>query len=160
MSQTFLLPVLSSPSVNFQEALNQNQATPMNNLVMPHQFRGRDFLIRAIKCTTPDNFGPEFNFFATAAGFTALVATDTAISRFGFVSAMGERLGGAGLWRYYVDGLAIPYFDADTVNQNLAGSLHVVLQNIDATAKTVGGGVVAAGGNISCTFWIEPMQSF
>jgi hypothetical protein len=151
----------------FTEALAQNAASAMYNVPMQLALSrpGRVSLIRAIECITDENFGPEFNFFSAAAGFTTNPDTDKSIGRFGFVSAMGERLGGSGLWRYYNDGMAIPYFDLDT-DSALAGQvapsqtlqvLHVILQNIDATAKAA---TSAGAGRINTTIWLEFMAGY
>ena len=152
---TMLFPVQSLKGSNFTEGLAQWAASAMNNLPGLPIAGPRRYLIRALKILTMENFGPELNFFASAAGFTTDPATDYALARFGFVSSMGEQLGGSGLWRYYVDGLAIPYVDLDTVNTNNAPTLHAILQNISGTAKTAG-----APGAIMLTVWVEPMGAF
>lgn len=151
----FLYPVIAVGTINFLEALAQNAVGAMNNLYgLPRQGSQR-FFIRAIECATMENFGPEFNFFGSAAGFTTNPDTDTFIARYGFVDAMGERMGGAGLYRYYVDGLAIPYFDLDAANSaEINPLLHVKLQNISATGKSAN-----AAGAIAATFWVSPMQT-
>ncbi len=177
MSQAgFTLPVSApansgngSSTVGFwTEALAQNAASAMYNVPMSVNLggMGRRSLIRAIECITDENFGPEFNFFASKNGFTTNPDTDKFISRFGFVSSMGEQLGGSGLWRYYIDGLAIPYFDSDTesaptgqiVPTYTPQTLHVVLQNISATAKAANAG--GAAGRVHATFWLEFMQGW
>jgi hypothetical protein len=164
MSNTFLHPVSSVETVNFTEALAQNAKSAMNNLLGMPLTAGRRYLIRALQVLAKENYGPELNFFGKAAGLTVDPATDFFISRFGFTSAMGEQLGAAGLWRYYNDGLAIPYMDLDWLNAASAGgpnsavappSLHVVLQNIDTIAKSA-----AAAGNTQVTVWLEPMQAW
>jgi len=163
MPQTFLAPVQSVETVNFLEALAGAAVTgtppfvasAMNNLNGVPAIGSRRFLIRAIQVLAVQNFGPEFNFFGSAAGKTTDPATDTFISRFGFTSAMGEQIGGAGLFRYYIDGLAIPYLDLDTINTVNPPTLHVVLQNIDTVAKSAN-----APGQLTATFWLEVMQSY
>ncbi len=147
----FLFPIVSLKGSNFTEGLAQWVASAMNNRPLWPSSGSRRFLIRAIEVLARENFGPELNFFSTAAGFTTDPATDTAIARFGFIATMGEQIGGAGLWRYYVDGLAIPYVDLDTVNTGTPPTLHVILQNISATAKTAG-----APGEIVVTVYVEP----
>jgi len=155
MSNSFLYPVKSNPATQFVQALAKGAATPMNLVLGVPAIAARRFLIRAIEVLAMENFGPEVNYFATAAGLTASPATDTFLARFGFLSAMGEQLGGAGLWRYYVDGLAIPHYDLDTIATLNPPALHIVLQNIDATAKSAD-----AAGATAVTTWLEPMQAW
>ena len=155
MSNDFLFAVDSVPTVNFTEALAQNAASAMNILYgVPPQF-ARRYTIRAIEVTAVDNFGPELNFFASAAGFTTDPNTDNLISRWGFISSMGEQIGGSGLWRYYVDGLAIPYHDKDTANSVNPPTLHVILQNISANVKNA-----SPAGAIKVRVWMTPQTAF
>ena len=153
MSQ-FLFPVASQPLVNFTDALAQNAATAMNNLLGVPPIFSRRYLIRAIKATTKENYGPQLNFFSTAAGNTTDPATNTFLSRWGFLSSMGTQIGATGLYQYYVDGLAIPYYDADTFNTVNPPTLHCILQNISATAKSSG-----ADGETAVTVWLTPQTA-
>lgn len=160
MSQTGMqIQAIALAAANFAEGLTTNVASIVYNIPMSNPVAGigRRMLIRAILAITDENFGPEFNFFGSAAGSTTNPDTDSYVGRFGFTSVMGERLSGAGLWRYYNDGMAIPYYDADATNQtgNTPQLLHVVLQNIDANAKLVRG---ASQGRCNATFWLEPTQ--
>lgn len=152
---TFVYPVTSDPAVNFLEALAQNAASAMNILYGVPPVFSRQYLIRAIEVTTKEAYGPELNFFSTAAGLTTDPATDTFLSRWGFLSSMAERIGATGLYRYYVDGLAIPYFDGDTINSVNPPSLHVILQNISATAKSAD-----ATGASKMTVWLQPQTAY
>ncbi len=86
----------------------------------------------------------EFDCFSGAAGGF--------VSRYQFSKADGVQLAGAGLYNYYVDGLAIPYQDLDTSSSPTPPSLHVAIQNVDTVAKSAG-----AGGAVSVTIWVEPM---
>lgn len=146
-------PSYAVATVNFLEALNQNQVSAMNNLVGPlKMYRG---FIRAISVVAKQNFGPEFSFFSTAVGDTGNPATDYFVSRWGFTASMGAQLAGAGLWRYYVDGLSIPFADIDGGTSLAPASVHVVMQNTEATAKLAG-----SDGAMSATFWLEPQQAW
>lgn len=157
MPSTFLYPVISVEATHFLEALAQNAASVMYNLQMPSQLKGRDFIIRAIRCTTLQDFAPEFNFFSSGAATqpNADPGIDAFLDRFAFTAAQGEQLGAAGVWRYFASNLDIPYFDADTMNATGVGSLHVILQNLSATAK-----LISPAGNMTATFWLEPQQAF
>lgn len=147
-------PVTSVPTVNFLEALAQNAASAMNILYGVPPIFGRRYLIRAVSILTREAYGPELNFFATAAGNTTDPATNTFISRCGFVSANGERIGATGLYNYYVDGLAIPYYDLDTINSENPPSLHVILQNVSATGKSAND-----TGATKVTVWMQPQTA-
>lgn len=162
MTHSYLYLVTSKETVNFLEALAAASgtavppfaATAMNNL--PISAPGmRRFLIRVIEITAIQNFGPEINIFSSAAGLTVDPDTDSYLSRFSFTSSMGEQIGGTGLWRYYIDGLAIPYFDLDTSSSPSQPTLHVVMQNIDTVAKLAG-----APGAVDVNVWLEPMQAY
>lgn len=165
MPQTIIHPVVSLEGTNFTEALagaagvgvGPFNATAMNNIPMGLPWGNRRYLIRSILVMTLQNFGPEINFFASALGNTADPATDFFLGRFGFTSSMGEQIGNpaAGCFRYYVDGLAIPYHDRDTANSTTPPSLHIVMQNIDTVAKSA-----AAAGNVVVRIGLEPQQAW
>ncbi len=147
-----VFPVTSVPTANFLDALAQHAATAMNILYGVPPIYSRRYLIRAISVLAKEAYGPELNFFSTAAGNTTNPATNTFLSRWGFISSMAEQIGATGLYNWYVDGLAIPYRDDDTINTTNPPSLHVIMQNISATAKSAD-----ADGATSVTVWLEPM---
>lgn len=159
MPSNFLFPVYSKGTVNFLEALIAASAsfTPpfvasaINNLAGVPPVGSRRFLIRAIEYLAKENVGLEFDFFGSSTGPTTDVDTDTFIARYQFASSNGVQYNGAGLYRYYVDGLAIPYFDLDTANSVTPPTLHLGIQNIDTTAKSAD-----AAGAIAVTLWLEP----
>ena len=105
----------------------------------------RRFLIRAIAFTAVQNVGLEFDFFSGASG--------SFLSRYQFGKTDGVQLNGSGLYNYYVDGLAIPYVDLDTVSGTLPAppTLHLALQNCDTVAKSAD-----ASGAVTITIWVEP----
>jgi hypothetical protein len=160
---TELYSVRSLSSTQFTEALGVAVngagvgpfvASAIYNLPGLPMFNRR-FIIRAIEVLATQNFGPEVNIFGSAAGPTLNVDTDSFIARFGFTSALGEQIGGANLWRYYIDGLAIPYEDLDTKASNTPPTIHVLLQNIDTVAKSAG-----SPGAISVIIWVELMKAY
>lgn len=163
MSNDFLYAVSSKPTVHFLDALAAAGtsftppfvATAINNIPGVPPIGSRRFLIRAIEYLSVQNVGLEFDFFGSAAGLTNVIATDTFISRYQFASANGVQVGGAGLYRSYVDGLAIPWFDADTINTPTPPSLHVLAQNCDTVAK-----LGDAAGAIAVTFWLQMNQAW
>ena len=163
MPSNFLFPVVSSPTVNFLEALGAASAsftppfvgTAMNNLAGVPPIGSRRFFIRVIEYLCVQQVGLEFDFWGSAAGLTNAIATDTFISRYQFASVNGQQFNNTGLFRYYIDGLAIPYYDLDTANSTTPPTLHVAAQNVDTVAKSAG-----APGAVNATFWLEPMQAW
>jgi hypothetical protein len=161
---TTLAPVTSREATNFTEALAgaaagpmpPYHATAMNNLTGLPQANSRRWVITAIQVVTKENWGPEVNFFSRAAALGADPQADSFLGRFGFLSAMGEQINGTGLYRYYIDGLAIPYIDQDWNNDSSStAKLHVILQNIDTTAKSAD-----APGYSVLTVWVRPQQAY
>jgi hypothetical protein len=163
MSNTFLFPVRSVETTQFNSPIAGASApmTPpyaasvMTNIPGVPAIGSRRFLIRAIQVIAKENFGPEVNFFSKAAGPTLDPATDSFIARFQFLSVNGEQIGGVGNFRYYIDGLAIPYQDDDNISKVGVGSLHVILQNVDVTAKSGD-----TNGATVVTVWLEPVQAW
>lgn len=150
---TTLLPVISRATTDFLTGLAQNAATPLNNIPGLPSRGAQRYTIRAISVSTKENFGPQFNFFNSASGYTTGVASDGFLGVWGFTSAMGAQLAATGLWRYYIDGLEIPYQDNDANALDVKPTVHVVLENISATAKSA-----TANGAVEATFWLEPQQ--
>ncbi len=160
MLNSYLFPVTSVETLHFTEGLAAagGIATPpyaasvMYNIPGVPRWGSRKFLVRSLLVVSVQAFGPEINFFDSAVGPTLNPATDNFIARFGFTTAMGEQIGGAGLYRYYVDGLAIPYVDMDTFDSDASPTLHLIMQNIDTTAKLAG-----ELGYVTVTTWLEAM---
>lgn len=158
--QTAVWPVYSVPSTQFTEALAAagTALTPpfvgsaIYNLPgLPGGGTGR-FFIRAIEYLAVQNVGLEFDFFGSGIGQpTNVIATDRFLSRYQFLSANGVQYSGAGLYRSYVDGLAIPYVDVDTINAVGPRQIHLGIQNVDTVAKSAG-----APGAVAITLWVEP----
>lgn len=159
---TQLFPVRSDPTVNFLPALAAAGGTltppftggAINNLYGLPSWGSRWCLVRAISYVAVENIGLEFDFWAKAAGNTGVIGTQAFLSRYQFTKANGVQFNGAGLYNYYVDGLAIPYLDLDTVGSLNPPTLHVAIQNVDTVAKSAN-----AAGAVACTFWVEPMTA-
>lgn len=154
MSQNILFPVKSRADVDFTEALAENAASAMVTLYGVEPIFSRRYFIRAIRVTAKENFGPQLNFFASAAGDTTEPSTNTFLGRWGFAASMGTQIGATGLWQYYIDGLAIPYYDEDTILTTVPPNLHVILENISATAKSAD-----ADGAVTVEVWMQPMTT-
>ncbi len=163
MSNSFLFPVQSRPTVDFLAALGAASApfTPpfvggtVQNLPGLPPVNSRRWILRVIEYLASSDFGLEFDFFATAAGLTASAATDTFVSRYQFAAANGVQFNGTGPFRFYSDGLAIPIVDLDSVNTVNPPLLHVAAQNIDTVAKAASPTDI-----LQVTFWVEPMQAW
>jgi hypothetical protein len=146
-----LYEVRSNPALHFTGALAQNAVTAVVSLPGLPRFGSLRYLLRAISVTAKEHFGPDLNFFSSASGLTTEPATDRFLSRFTFDADLGAQLGAAGLWRYYIDGLAIPYYDSDALAAGTSPLLHLTLGNVEATAKSAG-----AGGATGISVWVEP----
>lgn len=142
----------SDEVTQFTDALINNAVSGMYNLHLNQNLNNKYSVVRSISVVALENFAPEFNFFSSASGISADPQDDCFLGRYGFTAAMGLRFAGAGVWRYNITGLAIPYFDADNRGNANPSRLHVVLANRDATAKTAG-----ATGYITVRFWLEQL---
>lgn len=162
MSDRFVYPVVSRPTVDFLDALaaaaNTFQAPfvggPINNLPGVPPINSRRYFIRGIEYLATENVGLEFDFFSSAAGLTDVIGTDTFLSRYQFASANGVQFNGGALYRYFSWGLDLPYYDAATINTTTSPSLHLAIQNVDTIAKSAN-----AAGAIAVTVWLAPMTS-
>lgn len=150
----FVHPVVSVGTVNFLEALAvAGDTTALNALPGVPPVNSRRFFIRQVAVQAMENIGMTFLFFASAANPTLNVDTDRFIASLGFVAGQGIRNDGAGLWRYYMDGLSVPYYMDGSGNSITPATLNVVLRLQGATAKSAG-----APGAIRATFWLEAMS--
>jgi hypothetical protein len=167
MPQSILYPVSSRPTLDFVDALAAASAFstgpfvggPIYNIPGVPPIGSRRFLIRAIEYLCVQQVGLEFNFFGSAVGLTDVVATDTFVSRFQFGKANGVQFNKVNvanpLWRFYNDGLAVPYVDLDSVNSQTSPTLHVAVENVDTVAKSAG-----AAGAVAATFYLEATQGW
>ena len=151
---TNLFPVRALGSTNFREALAvAGDATAVNALPGVPAIGSRRFLIRAVSVLAEEHIGMTFLFFASTAAPTADVDTDRFVSSLGFTIGQGIQYDGAGLWRYYVDSMAVPYYMDGSGNSLNPPTLNVALQLQGATAKSAGD-----DGEVSATFWLEPLS--
>ena len=163
MSRHAIHLVGSVNGTDFTGTLAQNAALA-GRLKLPESLgagrHGRSIL-RTIAVTSFDNNDWEFWFFANIGQQQPLGGTqaETFLGRWSFVAADAVRIAGAGLYYYYIDGLSIPYYDADAHNYRPDGTggsppadgtyLNVALINRSAGAKT-------AGLYFAATFGLEP----
>lgn len=150
-----LYPITSRPTVDFTAALaaaSGSLAPPftgsaITTLVGLPPWGSRRFVIRALSYTAVQNLGLAFAFFSAAAGGASF------LSRYQFTKADAVQQNSTGLYTAYIDGLAIPYMDADTSGTTDPPTLHLALQNVDTVAKSSG-----SGGAVVVTVWLEPMD--
>ena len=90
-------------------------------------------IINAVTIYSVQNLAWEVNFFSSDTFDSADADLDTFIDRVEFSEGEGLQIAGAGLFRYAVTGLEIPYVDDDATNE-----LHVALVNRSAVAKLAG----------------------
>jgi len=166
MISAFQRPILSDPATQFIEALAQDAIS--DNYDLRCQERQHSFFIRAITIVAVQNLAYELWLFRSATNFTAAVGTDKFIGVWQFAALTagqpGFTVGGGSLFRYYIDGLMVPYWDEDfgqsdgTPQGNQRGRnafIHARLVNRSATGKNAG-----ATGAVQLTFWtaVQGMQ--
>lgn len=154
MSPPLLLPVYAIGTVNFLDALATGAATAINSLQIPLGGGSRRYTITAIRVLTMEAISPLFWFYGSATGETSDVDTDSGLGAALFDDASAVQLGGSGLYRWYAEGLNIPYHDADAANSVSPPRLHVILQNQSTTAKSAN-----AAGAINAIFYLAPQQT-
>lgn len=88
--------------------------------------------VRSISIVSDENLAWEVQFWRSGTHGATVDALKW-IGRWSFIATDAVRLAGAGSYLYYIDGLDIPYIDADN-----SGKLHVTLTNRSAAAKTAG----------------------
>lgn len=164
MPNSFVHPAQSNPATMFVEALAAASATfvppfagsAIYNIGLPKASGSGRWFIRAIQYLCVQQVGLEWDFWSSATGLTNVIGTDAFVARWQFASNNGQLFNNTGLFRYYIDGLAIPYFDADSqLNAGVNPALHVACQNVDTVAKGAAG-----AGAVNATFWMEPQQAW
>lgn len=152
----FQLPAQSSPTVDFLEALSTNDASATVDLALPT--RDPFWFIRAISIVAVQNLAYELQFYSSADNLGGTLPTDKFIGvwQFSEESTSVPASPGApitphdvsppdGFFRYYIDGLWVPYFDGDILSASQAAGtypanakLHCRLVNRSSTAKLAG----------------------
>ena len=151
MMSAYQQPVRSDPTVDFAEALHVNEISTNVDLILPS--RDPLWFIRAISLVAMQNLAYELWLFSSATNLDGTIAGDRFVAywQFGPLSGTAPATPGYpvdfvglspadGLYRYYVDGNMMPYWDLDQLE---AGSvhnakLHCRLINRSATAKDAG----------------------
>lgn len=104
-----------------------------------------DAIIRALQILSVENLDWEIWLFRNALQNPTNPDTNGALGYWNF-GTTAVRIGGTGLYNYYIDGLGIPYLDDDQTSK-----IHMALINRSAASKTAG-----SGGAIKVQFVLEP----
>lgn len=135
----------TTPESEFTDALAQN-AVENERLVLPAGFGGR-VLLRSLSVVSAENLSWEINLWETASFGGALIGADEFLGRWQFSSSDGLQIAGAGLYRYYIDGLLVSFVTKVVEQQT---RLYASLVNRSAGAKSAG-----AAGAIRIGFGLE-----
>ena len=143
MSANSIVPVSALSGSFFTATLAQNAGLAARILLPEAIGAGRNgmSIIRSIQVTSADQNDWEFWFWSNQGqqqgGHPDLEGL-LGFWSFTVAGGDGKRIGGAGNYYYYIDGLSIPYHDDDAHNQPSLGTfLNVTLVNRSAGAKTV-----------------------
>lgn len=146
----FLYPVRTSSAVEFTGAIVTN-AQETENIVLPSSLSGINGnaanILHAIEIVATENLAYELDFYGSDAFNSATPNLNRFLGLWAFAAGDGTQVAATGLYRYYIDGLAIPLWDYD-----LSGELHVALVNRSVASKTAG-----AGGAMTVTMWCGVM---
>lgn len=126
MSQTGVLtPVVSVDGTDYNAAIAQD-AGLMVDLHVGGRWGAGVGIVRTIFIQSEFQVAWEISFYATNAGRNLDPNIDSFQGRFAFNAAGGVQTAGAGLFRYYVDGLMLQVRDLDA-GVGVGGDLHVEL---------------------------------
>jgi hypothetical protein len=149
----FAYTVRTDKDTHFTGAIAQN-AKEDENLTLPGTLRGTNgnarIAIRSIMLQSDQNLSWELIFWSTDGFDNTDLDLDTFLSRWTFAVADGVQIAGANQFYYYIEGLDIPYVDADNT-----GELHVSLVCRSAAGKTAG-----AGGEVVVQIAAEPIGAW
>lgn len=153
MAQTgVVIDITSVDGTDFAAAVAQN-AGLLANLSVRGQ-RGTSTMsnigiVRTLRIMSDVQHAWEVNFFSSDQTTDADPNVDSFLGRYPFSLPDGVQIGGAGLYRYYIDTLQIPALDRDN-----SGELHVVIVPRDGAKG------VWPGETIRLAIGIEPMGAW
>lgn len=160
MQAGVLYPLVTTDGVHFTGALAQN-ASLQEDLDLPAAVgaggSGR-CRIRSAIFWSSQNLDWEFQVYSKYNATSADPNQDSFCGRWAWIAGDGSQIGGAGLWRYYIDGLDILYQDEDFEGSGLPpnppgmAKIHLLLVNRNATAKFAYG-----FGNVRLRLNLEPV---
>lgn len=146
MQQGSIIRVRTDKDDQFTAALAQNVALT-ENLVAPGDLgagghcRSR---LHSISILSDQNLAWEIALYSTDSFNTSADMDQVSfLGRWGFQAGDGTQIAGTGPYFYYIDGLDIPYRDADFTSHIKPGGLsqgqiHLMLVNRSATGKNAG----------------------
>jgi len=152
MSAVYEYSFGTDPSTQFRGALAQNAGVDLDFLLPPtlQGINGTAWgTIKSLTIVSIQNLDWELWLWQSATHSTLTAAVTAAgsnwIGRWTFVAGDAVQKAGTGDFQYYIDGLDIPYFDADK-----AGKLHLTLLNRNAVSKLANdAGAVQVKGRIA-----------
>ena len=148
MSQSLSYRIRTDKDVEFTGAIAQN-AAENENIVVGWADANLNLTLTGITVVSDQNLAWELDFWnSDAFGSSSNMDLDGWIGFWGWLATDGAQIAGTGNYRYYIDGLEIPLYDADGT-----GELHVSLVNRSATSKNAG-----ASGEIVVTFHVQGQQ--
>lgn len=139
-----LFPLFTTDGVHFTQALAQN-AVEQEDLDLACAVGAGGIgrcRIRSAVFWSSQNLDWEFQVYGSVVTMSGDVNLDTYRGRWQFIAADGVQNGGAGLYRYYIDGLDICYEDEDYEGSGVPplppglAKIHLLLVNRNAVAKT------------------------
>ncbi len=170
-ASAFQQPVFSNPTVDFTEALSTNDASANVDLVL--STRDPLWFIRAIAIVSVQDLAWELQFYSSADNLGGTLDTDKFIGVWQFSPLVVGPPASPGypitpidvspadaFYRFYVDGLWIPYYDGDMLGARSVAAggtypnnaaVHTRLVNRSATSKIAG-----ASGAVKVTLFLAP----
>lgn len=147
---SFSYKVRSDKDTHFRDGLAQN-AVEHENIVLPGCLAGIRGNARAhlksITILSDENLAWEIMLFSSDTNVDTDEDVDAMIGWWQFSTAGAVQVAATGLFRYYIDGLAVPYVDDDNT-----GEVHVSLLNRSSASKTAGD-----AGSLIVELVMEPM---
>ncbi len=146
-----IIGCIAAAATYYRGALALN-AVATENVTLPVALEGTNGnglnIISGITINSKENLAWELQFWGSSAFQTTNPDTDLFLGRWAFAAGDGVQDAATGLFRYYIDGLNMPYQD-----ENNTGKLHMALVNRSAAAKTAGD-----AGGIRIIVWASPME--
>ena len=152
-------PVFSNPTTDFVEALITNAQSANYDIQLP--WSSPTCFVRAFAMLAVEPLAFELALYAKAANNTGVMATEQFIANWQFGQPSGTvpaspgyptgSPGANSLYKYYIDGNLIPYYDLDAMSQGAGpGHLHVRLINRSTASKSAN-----AGGAVQVQFFVS-----
>lgn len=145
-----MLHALTSTPAHFTGALESHGMSDVASIAFPAGGTQR-WYIRAVSIASVSPIIPALYFLAAPAPLGKDPFEDRVLGVTVFSEEDRQQVGD-GLYRYYKDGLAIPYTNINTPLEDKPSALHLGLVNAGKVRKEAG-----EKGSIAITVWVEPM---